>query len=104
MKTVPLISVLLTRDSMTRVPTQIPPYELELVQVIFGEENVQTNEEVCGEIEVEPAEEGERLAKKYGVGQVIRVYGEAFKGAITRAVNAIEATPKAAKGRAAAPA
>ena len=96
-----LITVSVNRDAMTKIPTVIPAHEAEVVKIVFGEDNVTILEEDSGSVELEPAEEGQRLASKYGADAVIKVYGENFKGAIAKACSVHEASAKP-KGKAAA--
>lgn len=72
---VPLLNVTIRRDAMTITPVTVPPYELTLLRQMFGKENV-TEGDQAGVIEVDPANEYERLSAKYGAAKVSKVYGD----------------------------
>ena len=95
MKVVPLVALIVSRDANTRLPVTVPAHEVEVVQKIFGEDNVQITNEDFGQVEVEPSEEGDRLAQKYGVEPVERIYGDNFKGAVARKCEEIAKPSKA---------
>lgn len=96
-----LITATVTRDAMTRLPTTVPAHELDILMSTFGEDNVEITDEDAGEIEIDPAAEGERLAGKYGDGAVVKQFGDNFKSAVSKACSAHEVTSKAkAKDRA----
>lgn len=98
-----LVTATVTRDAMTHLPTHIPAHELPIVQAIFGEDNVQVTSEDAGTVELDPAEEGQRLVGKYGDAAVVKGYGENYKGAVAKACSSHEATVKP-KGKTAVPA
>lgn len=100
---VTLVSATITRDAMTRLPVSIPAHELEIVRTIFGEDNVQVHSEDAGSVELDPAEEGARLVGKYGDAAVVKVFGENYKGAVSKACSSHEAAAKP-KGKAPVPA
>lgn len=97
MKIVPIVALLVARDAMTRLPVTVPVHEVEIVKLIFGEDNVQVTDEAADKTELDPSTEGERLANKYGTEPVIRIYGENFKGAIARACEGAAIPAKQAK-------
>lgn len=97
-----LVTATVTRDAMTRLTVDVPAHEVEIMQTVFGEDNVQVTNENAGSVELDPSEEGQRLVGKYGDGAITRVYGENYKGAAARACSTHEA--KAAKSKAMAPA
>lgn len=72
---VPMIEVVVRRDSNTITPVAVPPYELTMLRQMFGKENV-TGEKEVGSIEVESTEEFGRLSAKYGAQKVVKVYGD----------------------------
>lgn len=72
---VPLVQVMVRRDANTITPVTVPPYELTMLRQMFGKENV-NGDTVAGQIEVEPADEFERLSAKYGAQKVVKVYGD----------------------------
>ncbi len=59
---VPLLNVTIRRDAMTITPVTVPPSELTLLRQMFGKENV-TEGDQAGVIEVDPANEHERLTE-----------------------------------------
>jgi hypothetical protein len=99
--TVPIYSVLVRRDAHTTTPVTIPVYEVPILQIIFGEENIQNaiGRPLVGDVQLTeadavgtyepPNDEFERLARKYG-GDEGGLYVEQAHG------------KKAAKGLAAA--
>jgi hypothetical protein len=96
---VTLVSALISRDAMTRLPVDIPAHEVEIVKTVFGEDNVQVTNEDAGSVELEASEEGQRLVAKYGDVAVVKVFGENYKGAVAKACSTHEATAKP-KGKA----
>lgn len=98
-----LVTATISRDPMTRIPTTVPAHELEVVKILFGEDNVQVTSEDAGSVELDPSTEGERLVGKYGDGVVVKVFGDNYKGAVARACSSHEASAKP-KGKALAPA
>jgi hypothetical protein len=98
-----LNTVSVNRDAMTKLPVTVPAHEVEIVKTVFGEDNVAFLEQDAGSVELDPAEEGSRLASKYGEAAVKAVYGENFKGAVARACSSHEVAAKP-KGKALAPA
>lgn len=72
---VPMVEATVRRDANTIVTVAVPPYELTMMRQMFGKENV-TEGKAVGEIEVEPANEHERLSAKYGAQKVVKVYGD----------------------------
>lgn len=72
---VPLVQVMVRRDANTINKVNVPPYELTMLRQMFGKENVHSEKQV-GHIEVDTANEFERLGAKYGVNKVVKVYGD----------------------------
>lgn len=92
---VALVALTITRDAMTKLPTTVAAHEVEVVKIVFGEDNVVVNNERAGTIEVDPDHEGERLAGKYGQDAVQRAHGENFKGKVAQACIAAQVTADA---------
>ncbi|MGC4395998.1 hypothetical protein [Hydrogenophaga sp. T2] len=83
---IPLVALMITRDPMTILPREVPEHELPIVQAVFGEDNVEVQGAVEGaSVELDPSQEAERLAGKYGTDALEKAYGANFKGAITKA-------------------
>lgn len=83
---VPLVAVLITRDAMTILPSEVPEHELPVTQAVFGEDNVEvkgTSEDRV--VVLDSTQEAERLAGKYGAEALELAYGVNFKGAIAKA-------------------
>ena len=99
--TVALVALTITRDAMTRLPSTVVAHEVEVVKTVFGEDNVVVQDDEAGTLEVDPKEEGERLAQKYGHDAVVRTFGENYKGAVEKACKPVDVK---AKGKALAPA
>jgi hypothetical protein len=71
------VTLMVTRDSMTRLPVTVPAHELEVMQALHGTENVQELDEKPAPVMLDPATEGERLQQKYGRGLIAELYGAA---------------------------
>jgi hypothetical protein len=69
------VRLMVTRDSMTRLPVTVPAHEVEIMQALHGQENVQVLDEKTGPIGIDPEFEGERLTQKYGRGLITELYG-----------------------------
>lgn len=100
MKTVPLTTVLVTRDAMTKLPTDVPAHEIDILKLIFGEDNVFVQKEDVATVDLDEANEGDRLASKYGQEAVVAAFGANYRGAVSRALSSVEAAKP--KGKAAA--
>lgn len=84
------IAILVTRDAMTILPSEIPEYELPIAQSVFGSDNVEVVGASRNHIEVEPEEEAKRLAAKWGEQRVVDALGPQFAALIGREVIAAE--------------
>lgn len=92
---VQMVAVMITRDAQTILPRDVPAHELPVLHAVFGEDNVQLQEGVNpGAVELDPANEAERLAGKYGTDALERTHGKNFAGAIVRACKEAEAKPE----------
>lgn len=93
-----LIGLLITRDAMTKVPTSVPEYEIPVAQTVFGADNVEITGDTGDLADIEPAEEGKRLASKWGERAVAEAFGGAnFTGRIAQEAKAHEYTERAGK-------
>lgn len=103
----PIYEIYVRRDAYTITPSQVPAYEVPILQTIFGEENVlNANRRLIAEGMGEPvghAQPGEdefaRLASRYGGNEkglyVEQVYGIKAAGNLARAVNEAQVGPVA---------
>jgi len=93
---VPLYTVKIRRDAHTVTPVTLPEYEITVMQVVAGKENVQTadgrsiDEYGLGE----PAgffktseDEYTRLCNKYGAEVIEGIYGKKVMGALDKVVD-----------------
>lgn len=71
----PLIEVVIRRDSQTIIPVTVPPHELIILREMFGHENVQ-NEKPVSTIEIDENGEFDRLCAKYNPAQITEVFGK----------------------------
>lgn len=92
------VALMVTRDAMTILPTLVPKHEFEIQKVIFGEENVQENDDQseAGATEIDLATESDRLEAKYGPGALEKAFGANYKGAIARAAKEFVVKPEKA--------
>lgn len=84
------IAILVTRDAMTILPSEIPEYELPIAQSVFGSDNVEVVGPSVNLIDVQPEEEANRLAAKWGEQRVVDALGPQFAAQIKRAALAAE--------------
>jgi hypothetical protein len=93
-------AVLITRDAMTIIPTELPAHEIEIAKAVFGEENVNPTGADSGAVELEAASEAERLEQKWGSDALQAAFGANYKGKIAKAVadGAVKPSEKKAKG------
>lgn len=73
-----LFGLVIDRDAMTKIPTSVPAYEVSIAQTVFGADNVQEMGDTGDLAEIEPSEEGARLAEKWGAKAVAEAYGNNF--------------------------
>lgn len=94
------VALLITRDAMTILPSEVPEYELPIARHVFGDDNVEVVErDAPAFVEIEsPDDEPQRLAAKWGQGRVEEALGPQFASQIRRDVRAAEfKEPKGAK-------
>lgn len=68
MTTIKFVQVILERDSMTKIPKEVLPWEVPIYRAQYGDEKV----EILGEVErehdtLEPEEEYSRLRQQFGI-------------------------------------
>lgn len=81
-------SLLITRDAMTILPRTLPAHELEVAQVVFGEDNIEVLGDGDEPIELDPAQESARLEAKWGSEAVEKAFGANHKSKIAAACEA----------------
>lgn len=97
---VQLKRVTVRRDAFSIIPTTVPAYELAILRMQFGKENVQELGD-GGTATIDPENESERLANKYGEHKVLKVFGDDGGERLTEVVMRAEAKSKPAKTEAA---
>ena len=70
------IKVLIRRDMAETIGTAVFEHELEILKDIHGEGNVTEADEECPTVEIDAADEYERLANTYGANDQGQMYVE----------------------------
>ena len=79
------VAVMIARDAMTNLPVTVPEHEVDIQKAVFGKDNVQLLDEQPDTIfTIDPSQEAERLAAKYGGEAMEKAHGTNFEGAIAR--------------------
>ena len=95
----PLAALLITRDAMTILPSEVPEHEVPVAQAVFGEDNVEVQGvDESRVVTLDSSLEAERLAGKYGADALEKAYGTNFKGAIAKACEAAGVEAPAEEG------
>ena len=73
---IPLHRVTIRRDKLTEFPKVVPAHEIKVLQFLFGESNVTTEEKNVRVAEIlSPETEQERLEQCYGKNVIAQVFG-----------------------------
>ena len=79
------VAVMISRDAMTNLPGIVPAHEVDIQKAVFGEDNVALLDSQPTDIfTIDPSQEAERLAQKYGGEAMEKAHGVNFKSAIAR--------------------
>lgn len=92
-----IITVELTKDSMTRIVADIPAHEVEVQQLVFGRDNVNVINDAVGSVELNVDDEPDRLVRKYGETAVSDTFGPNYHGKVIAAMEANAAVAKSGK-------
>lgn len=84
------VAVMISRDAMTNLPGIVPAHEVDIQKAVFGEDNVALLDSQPTDIfTIDPSQEAERLAQKYGGEAMEKAHGVNFKSAIARELASI---------------
>lgn len=79
------VAVMISRDAMTNLPGIVPAHEVDIQKAVFGEDNVALLDSQPTDIfTIDPSQEAERLAQKYGGEAMEKAHGVNFKSAIAK--------------------
>lgn len=78
--------VTIVRDTKTKIVCTVPAYELPILAVVHGEENVKKLEEKTAPRELDETVEVDRLVSRYGQEAVQAAYGKLYASKIADAM------------------
>lgn len=91
------VALKIKRDANTEIFVEVPAHEVPMLRHIHGKENIYPQDGSGDAVDIDPADEAQRLGNKYSHDAVADVFGGAADEAILKLCKENEVKPAKAK-------